>query len=168
MNKTLKISTVIAVMIFALLSVFAVAFAEISFSLPTKTSTFENVPFFTATTTNATSTNLSGGGGYAVIAGAKKVTLWLKRGGVVQPNLGTTQFKIQVSDNPTDTTRWVDFGIFVSPTTTAAQYTGSITLAGTTTVAQSLNLNNQAWQALRVIAVETTDGEHSATASIEY
>lgn len=118
-----------------------------------------------ATTTNATSTNVAGGGGYSVIAGAKRVTMYFGRGGVVQPNLGSTRFSVQVTPNGTD---WYNFGRLILGTSTTQGAQDSIIVSGTSTVQASLDLRTDTFDGVRCIALETTDGEHTCSAAIEF
>jgi hypothetical protein len=135
---------------------------------------------FYGTTTTATSTNItqwfdSNGQldkGYFVIAGAKKVNVYLTRGDKVGGgNAGATTFKLQVTPNGTD---WFYFNDLSENATTtqgviALSYTSqNIVLTGTSTKAIALDLTNDAFLGLRVIAVETTDGSHEAFATAEF
>lgn len=144
-----------------------VVYASTSFTVPTQTpNTYQNFTFLSATTTTATSTNLTGGGGYFPIAGAKKVTMYFSRGGVVQPNTGSTLFKIEVTP---DGTNWYPYNVLTqnSATTTypAVVSTISISAATSTTITQMRDLG---FYAIRCIVVETTDGEHTCKASAEF
>lgn len=142
------------------------SYASVSFNAPTVTEhTYQTFTFFNATTTNATSTNTSDGGGYLGIAGAKKVNMYFSRGGATGPNTGLTRFNVQVSPNAVE---WYDFNqMFASDVAHTA--TSTITVnTGTSTVVTSLLLEDKAFYALRCIAVETTDGEHTCKASVEY
>lgn len=134
---------------------------------------FKDFTFFTATTTTATSTN-----DIAVndptqkgmdIKGAKKVNLYFTRGGATGPNTGSTNFRIQVS--PDEGANWHYFNKLVQNLATSTDPTSlsSVTIsAATSTVIVSLDLRTDAFSRMRCIAVETTDGEHTCTATVEF
>jgi hypothetical protein len=133
-----------------------------------------NYNFFNgiATTTTATSTNVlstAADKGYMVIAGAKKVTMYFSRGGVVQPNVGNTRFQVQVSP---DAITWYDFGGLIQSTSTSVSNAVVVPniniIAATSTIMNSLDIANKSFYALRCIVFETTDGEHSCSASAEF
>lgn len=127
-----------------------------------------------ATTTSATSTNLvayfdSSGrlvDGALDVRGAKKVTLYFSRGDTTgQGNTGLSVFSVEVTP---DRSTWYDFnrllGQDVSETATS-----SVTInAATSTTVVHMDLDNQTYQAVRCIVVETTDGEHTCAATVEY
>lgn len=135
-----------------------------------------------ATTTSATSTNITQwtnsrgelDNGYFVIAGAKKVTTYFKRGDTLGTgNSGSTTYKVQVTNKSSPTeSDWYDYNKLVqNVATTTANITipSSITIsAATSTVITSLQMENDAFWGLRCIVVETTDGDHSCSASAQY
>lgn len=137
-------------------------------------------PFY-ATTSTATSTNItpwfdSNGqldSGFMTIAGAKRVTFFLSRGDRVGTgNAGSTNYRVQVSPtcSPSESD-WLYYNKLVQNLATSTDITtlSSITIpAGTSTVIASLQLENDTFCATRVIAVEATDGDHSAKASADY
>ena len=140
----------------------------------------QNYTFFSATTTSATSTNLSDGGGYLPVVGAKKVVMYFQRGGVTNLNVGTSTFRVQGSP---DGTTWYDFGNFKSATSSTqtaypqdAQFGGQVQISksitaggnGTSTVPVALDLTNFSFRGIRCIVVETTDGEHTCKGSAEF
>lgn len=137
---------------------------------PTRVGEVVPYTFFSATTTTATSTT-DGGGGF-VIAGAKKITLQFKRGGITNPNTGSTLFRVQGTIDGGDT--WQNVGNFVSSTSTTetftvnALYGNSVTLTGTSTENIGIDIEKIPYYAIRVIAIETTDGEHTAKALAEF
>lgn len=135
------------------------------------------VTLLNATTTSATSTNISGGGGYLTVAGAKKVVMYFQRGGVSNLNLGTSTFKVQGS--PDGAEPWYDFGLFAATATSSVPnlvrygltnvvVLGTGTGNGTSTIPLALDLTNFSFYALRVIVVETVDGEHTVKATAEF
>lgn len=183
MKKYLTIGTIaVAVLGLGYLVFGNLVFGEISKDVQTSSAVYWNYNFFAsttsqtiyATTTSATSTNIipywttdgRKDNGYLVIAGAEKATFYFSRGGVTNPNTGSTLFKIQVSD---DGTNWYDYGNLSSATTTASTGVSSYTItAATTTDLLSMDLTNDNFYAARCIVVETTDGEHSCRASVQF
>ncbi len=177
MTKTFNIFGSIAVFLTVF---FGAQIAYGAFSVPTgPTDTYTpTFIFFNATTTSATSTNTASGGGYANIAGAKKVVMYFSRGGVIDPNIGTSTFKVQVSP---DGSTWYNFGLLLSATSTLPSTVNDSTFGstvvigksvtaggnGTSTVAYALDLSKFGFYAVRCIVVENVDGEHTCTASIE-
>ncbi len=137
-------------------------------------------PYY-ATTTNATSTNIvvwqDGNGrldtGALNIAGAKTVTFYFHRGDTTGVgNTGSTAFQVQVSP---DGTNWYYWGQWLENASTTSTFTpltnakSSFTIpAGTSTLSESMNLTNNAFQSARCIAVKTTDGEASCSATVSY
>lgn len=153
--------------------------------VPTQSNVLRTYTFFTAsttpfavtaTTTTATSTNIIGffdtsgrvDSGKFQIAGAKKVSVFFSRGGVTNPNTGSTLFKVQVSavSSPSESD-WFDFYKMVQATSTAIQQT-SIISAATTTQRFDLDRTLGSYQWMRCVVVETTDGEHQCSASAEF
>ncbi len=132
---------------------------------------FKAFEFFTATTTTATSTNLTGGGGHFVVAGAKKIALTLARGGATSANTGTTVFRVQGTKDPSLATANWFYVTDIESSTSTATYTSDLALAvtaATTTYHVALDMTNRPLFAIRVVAVETTDGEHTASAVAEF
>lgn len=129
----------------------------------------------TATTTTATSTNIvpyfSASGRYddgtLDMRGAKKVNILFTRGDTSgQGNSGSSQFRVQVMG---DGINWVDYNDLrqsAATSTTAINRVGIVTIAGTTTSIYSME--TLGFQKLRCIVIETTDGEHTCTASAQY
>ena len=157
------------------------ASARINKNDPVPQDTFRYFDFFAtttlqtnyATTTNATSTSIipyfdSNGAkdtGQFVIAGAKKVTMFFKRGDTSgQGNAATSTFAVQGTP---DGTNWFYISKFLQATSTTVQDT-FIAITGTTTSRFGLNLDYDALHAIRCIVVETTDGEHSCSASADF
>lgn len=183
MNKYLKIGIIsVAVLGLGYLLLSDAVFGEVSKDIQTPSSVFQNYNFFAtttsqttyATTTSATSTNITSywdangrkDSGYVILAGAEKATFFFSRGGVIEANTGTSAFKIQVSR---DGTNWHDYGNLNSATTTAPTALSSYSIeAATTTIPLSMDLTDDSWYAARCIVVETTDGEHSCSVSLQY
>lgn len=132
--------------------------------------------FFSATTTTATSTNTNTGNSLP-IGSAKKVTLMFQRGDTTgQGNTGTTTFRTQVS---IDNSNWVYYNKLIDNVTNAtannptrvadvvfsaaANYDNA-----TSTKFYPMDLVSDVYKYVRVIAVEGTDGEHTARAIIQY
>jgi len=149
-----------------------VAHGAVTFTVPTKPAgTYQNYTFFSATTTNATSTNTTDGSGYMVIAGAKKIELYLSHGGAATSSTGTSTFNIQVSP---DASTWYDYFKVVTSTSTAIQQFLSIGGATSTTVANLSTIGTDVFYAIRCIVTETgaggsgVQGEHTCAGSAEY
>ncbi len=134
------------------------------------------VPTLIATTTSATSTSIVAftdtegrlDRGYFVIAGARKVQVYVNRTGN-NGNAGSGTFKIQVTKLATssaDSAVWYDFSKMVQSTSTTAQQ--FIGVSGTTTAMFSLDNLIGGYYAMRCIVVEVTDGEHSCSAYAEF
>jgi hypothetical protein len=162
--------TVGAIFALILFAGFYIAYGQIASSVPTQNpGNFTPKTFFSATTTNATSTN--GAGGYLTITGAKRLVALFQRGDTSgQGNSGSSRFRLQVTP---DGSTWFDFGRlqYISGTTTADAYFkrfDDVTLTGTTTQLMAVDLNNQTYYGLRCIVLETTDGEHTCKAYAEY
>lgn len=126
----------------------------------------EYYTFLNATTTTATSTNNAIGDGAFKIAGAKNVNVFFSRGGATSANTGSTLFKVQVSP---DNVTWYDYNVMTANVATTtyptAQSSFTISAATSTTIAK---LRDLGWYSMRVIVVETTDGEHTVRASAEF
>lgn len=138
--------------------------------------------FFTATTTSATSTNITAGygssgydAGYFVVAGAKNVNLFFSRGDTTgQGNSGSSAFSIEVSQSTTTVANgvWVDYNELkaVGASATADTYftrTGTDTISAATST-DIYSMDTKGFYAIRCIVVETTDGEHSCSALAEF
>lgn len=143
---------------------------------PLPKDSYRQFSFFTATTTTATSTNISNpSDGAFRIAGAKKVNMYFSRGGATNPNTGSTVFKVQVTP---DGTSWYDWNRLIPNIATSTNTTGvvdsdykvsSVTItAATSTSINTLDLRGNSFYAVRCIAVETTDGEHTCSATAEF
>jgi len=155
----------------AFLGIFAYMFVAPLFSattlkLPTQTAyTYQNFSFFSATTTSATSTTLTDGGGYFQIAGAKHVTFYMSRGGSTGANTGRSRFEVEVTP---DGTNWYDYNKLIQ--NDAAQ-TGTTTVtisAATSTTITTMDVLKDTFYAVRCIVVETTDGDHTCTATADF
>lgn len=152
--------------LFMLLGFAVYAVAEVNFSTTTQEDSYQNFSFLSATTTTATSTNLTGGGGYATIAGATEVAFVFSRGGATGPNTGSTQFKVQVTP---DGSNWYDYNTLFqnAATGTAPTTLASVTIAAATSSVVTY-MQNLGWYGVRCIAVETTDGDHTCSAAITF
>ena len=137
------------------------------------------VPTTIATTTSATSTNItpffstSGvkDNGYMDIAGAKDVTLYFTRGDALgQGNTGTSTFRVQISP---DGTNWHDYNALRQATTTIATadkfytYYGNVVIVAATST-QIMKMAELGWQAIRCIVIEGVDGEHGCKATAQF
>lgn len=120
-----------------------------------------------ATTSNATSTE--GGGGSVSLSCAKNVTFYFSRGDTTgQGNSGSTRFEVEVTP---DGTNWYDYNGLVLNNVSAGSVmrptVGTSTIsAATSTVIATMDVLG--FYAARCIAIETTDGEHTCKAAIEY
>lgn len=143
-----------------------IASASITFKSATgPTGTYEVNTLLTATTTTATSTNLTGGGGYQVIAGAKDVVFYFSRGDTTGTgNSGSTNFKVQVSP---DGALWYDYNTLVQNSATSTDITtlSSVTISAATSTVITYP-QEIGFYAVRCIAVETTDGEHTCKVGV--
>lgn len=145
-----------------------IAHGEVNFSEATQTSNYQTFSFLNATSTTATSTNITGGGGYFKILGAKKVGLYFSRAWDSTGNAGSTNFKVQVSP---DGNNWYDFNKLIqnAATGTVATTLSSVTIsAATSTTIVSLDLSSNPFYAVRCIAVRTTDGAATCTGAAEF
>jgi len=108
----------------------------------------------------------SGSSEEIVIAGAKRITLFLTR---ANHSAGTSTFDVDVS---LDGTTYVDFNKLISNATNTNAQTltrvASVALAANGTTAVSMDLENDAYYTMKLNVVEGTDGTHSATALIEF
>lgn len=173
--------------IIALMALFLVSsevFAGfISNESPAGVSNVRNYEFFAsstspstiATTTSATSTSIipyfdSFGrydDGAVSLAGAKKATFYFGRGWG-GGNSGSTNFSVEVTPNGTD---WYDFNKLIqnSATSTYPTTLSSVTItAATSTVITSMDLSSDTFLKARCVVVETTDGSHTCSATVEY
>lgn len=165
MVHKLKLSGIFAAAFIAVFALFVVAYGEVSFTESTQTNNYQIVPLLSATTTSATSTNQGGGGGYAKIAGAKKVEIVFTRTGRSHANTGQTIFRVQVSP---DGTNWYDFARLMNATSTSQTGQSTVTLQGTSTAIQALDLRTDTFYGVRCIAFQITDGEHTCSANAEF
>lgn len=142
--------------------------AEVTYQREAPADGYAFVNLLNATTTSATSTNLTGGGGYADITGAKEVTMYFSRAWDAG-NAGSSRFRTQVTPNGTD---WYDYDQLqiIDDVATSALYdarvgTSTITAATSTVMAK---LDGGSFVGLRCIVVEATDGAHTCAAGVEY
>lgn len=151
-------------------TLFSVSFAGQTYSSNTgPQDTYINHDFFIATSTTATSTTaLNLADRILRISGAKKVTFFFARGDTRgSGNSGSTNFRVQVSR---DGSNWVYFNKLIQNVATSTDVTvlSSVTLTGTSTAIESLDIEHDAFLFARCIAVETTDGEHTCQASVQF
>lgn len=189
MKNTHKISIGIIALIFVgfLVSLFSPAFGAVSNDTASQAvnGRFKSYEFFAsttapttvATTTSATSTDIipffdTNGrydAGYFVVAGAKKISVFFGRGGLTNPNAGSTVYKVQVSP---DGVTWVDYNKLIDNVTntnaqTLTRVASKSISAATSTLQVAIDPNDSVY-AIRCIAVETTDGEHRCFATSEF
>ena len=132
--------------------------------------------FFSATTSSATSTNVTASygsygydQGFFVVAGAKRASLFLERAEDAAGNAGTSTFSVQISP---DGSNWYGFNKLISNVTNTNAQTktrvASVDLVGTSTEMVSIDLEDDAIYAIRCVVVETTDGAHTCKATAEF
>ncbi len=127
---------------------------------------FIKTTLLNATTTTATSTTQDTNK-FVRIAGAKKVDLYFSRAWGAG-NSGSSRFSVQVTP---DGDNWYDFNKLVqnSATSTVPTTLGSVTIsAATSTTVVSMDLQYDAFYAVRCVVWETTDGTHSCDVTAEY
>lgn len=168
-NHTMKIiKLIVGVLVGSIFVGFgSYAYAALSAKVPVKSPGYvEPFTFFSATTTTATSTTSSTQPGGFVVAGAKKVVLQFSRGGVTNPNTGLTTFRVQGTTDGGDTWFYLErlLGSDVSETASSTP----VINAATSSSMYAIDLDNFGVYAIRCIAVETTDGEHTCKAFAEY
>jgi hypothetical protein len=182
-SKFILPTVIVLTMLFTAFSLFWMvekAQGQITINQPTSDNLFVNYTFFAtsttdtqlATTTTATSTNQTAyndengviDSGKIDLRGAEKVTFYFSRssfGG----NTGASKFFVEVSP---DCSVWYPYYKLVG-TDSASTATTTVTIsAATTTVAYSMNLEDDAYQCARVAVQEFTDGKHGAAATIQY
>ena len=133
----------------------------------------QGAPTTFATTTSATSTEIVAwtdengriDNGYAVVAGADKVTFYFSRGGATSPNTGSSTFNVEVSE---DGSTWTRYNKLISNVTNSNSQTLTraeqyVITAATSTVIASLSPEDSVY-AVRCIVREVTDGEHRCKA----
>jgi len=176
MTKTYKIFTGLIVIALALL---AFSFSPRVFGSITNRISANNVKelqtysFFSATTTSATSTNLSAGGGFLTVSGAKKIDFYFTHGGTATTSTATSTFSVQFTP---DGTNWYDYSKLVTSTSSAVVATVPIVGATSTVIANISTILTDTFYGLRCIALEGTtgraggsgDGEHTCTAQAEF
>ncbi len=166
-----------------------IAFGNISVQETTASDTYEIYQFFAtstaqilaaATTTTATSSNITSwvdtngriDNGTVNIKGAKKATFYFSRGELFGGgNTGNTAFRVQVTPDGTNWyfwNKWMENATSTINGTATSQSTGVFTLVGTSTVAATMVLDNDSFQAARLIINETTDGSHTAKVITQY
>lgn len=170
MGKALKFSSLGVVLFLVaglLFQVSSIVYASITANYSTPTpSSFQAYTFLSATTTSATSTNLTGGGGYFVISGAKKVTLYASRAWDSVGNSGSSQFYFDVSP---DGTNWYPYNTLHQNVATSTTPTslGSITISAATSTVITY-MENLGFYAIRCGVLEATDGAHTCKATAEF
>ncbi len=161
----------LAILLGAFLFGVALAHGEVTFGMQTEINSYQTFTFFTATTTTATSTNTAAGsGGYFVIAGAKKVTMYFTHGGTATTSTTGARFAIQTSR---DGTNWDNFSKLIGADLSSTA-TSTYTIQGaTSTVPVALDLSDDTFYAVRCISNEiasplATDGEQTCQAAATY
>lgn len=142
------------------------AHAGITYTAPVLQNSLVNHTFFSATTTNATSTSAQEPGDRVLrLDGADKLTFHFSRADNGAGNTGTSRFEVEVSP---DGSSWYDFSrLHLADASKSATSSVSISAATSTTLA-SMDIEHNAFRFARCLVVETTDGEHSCSASVQY
>lgn len=137
-----------------------------TYNAPVLTNSFVNHSFFNSTTTSATSTNAAATGDRVLrLDGADKVTFYFSRAWAAGGNAGTSRFEIEVSP---DGVNWYDFNrLYLGDVSKTATSSVSISAATSTTYA-SMDIEHSAYRFARCQVVETMDGAHTCTASVQY
>lgn len=130
-------------------------------------SELQYIPLLSATTTTATSTNDGTGGGYAKLSGAKKVTFEFSRGDTTGTgNSGQSKFIVQATD---DGSTWTDVSrLLLATSTSRTSFASAVFLNGTSTAFASLDIEDDAFLGVRCVVHETTDGEHTCIANVQF
>jgi hypothetical protein len=142
--------------------------ASVSFTVAAKPSQYQNYTFFSATTTTATSTNVSDGGSYLVINNAKKITMYFTHGGTATTSTTGARFNVQTTR---DGTNWDNFNQLIDSSGNA---TTSYTIQGATSTAYAaVDISKNAFYGIRCISTELasplgTDGEQTCAASVDF
>lgn len=184
MNNTTKILAAVIVLVAVVVFMFLRSGGDPTLGartsdIITPTDSFRNYTFLNATSTSATSTNIDASTGsfgeidrgYMVVAGAEEVTMYFSRGDASgNGNSGSSSFSVEVSP---DGSTWNDYNKLISNVTNTNSQTktrvASVSIAaGTSTTIGALDLSDDAIYAIRCIAVETTDGEHTCKASAKF
>jgi hypothetical protein len=169
MTTTIK-NTIYAVGI--VLMLFSAYFAHGFISFRSTTPEFSSYQVHTllsATTTTATSTTPNGGG-VATTTGAKKATVYFTRDSGSGGNAGTSTFSIQVTP---DGTNWYNYNKLISNVTnTNAQTLTRVSsvniVAATSTTLVAMDFQDDAFLALRCVALINTDGANTCKIAVEY
>jgi hypothetical protein len=171
--KIIKITSIISVFMLIVAGVFFLNTKSTESAVTTRVliggvKEMQTYPFFTATTTNATSTNVTTDTGYFRIAGARNVEFYFSRGGATGPNNGSSQFRVQVTPNGTN---WYDYNQLLVNSVTAGAVVPP--LVGTTTISAATStviarMSALGFYGVRCIVLETTDGDHTCSATAEF
>ena len=173
--KTLKLNPLyLLALLITLLSSFLIlgslSYADETDTRATETDRYETFTFFSATTTNATSTADGTGNIGMDIKGAKGLTFYFSRafdGG----NAGTSTFNVEIS--PDEGVTWIGYNKLISNVTnTNAQMPTRVAsvaiVAATSTTMAAMDLQTDAFSRVRCVVVEGTDGAHTCKASVRY
>ncbi len=128
-----------------------------------------------ATTTNATSTNITDGSGSVYLAGAKKVTFFFTHGGTATSSTASSTLSVEVSG---DNSTWIAYNKLIDNVTNSISQNltrvASVTIEGaTSTKTYSMDMQQDSFLYARCIATEPTaqaftSGEHTCKALVEY
>lgn len=132
---------------------------------PTQTGVLQQFTFFTATTTNATSTTLN-------VAGAKKITAFVSRGDTLGTgNSGSEVQQLQVKMSGSGD--WVTYNRMIDNVTNSnvqnlTRVANMALAAGTSTKIYSADLSTDVIEQIRCVRIETTDGEGTCSVLVQY
>ena len=171
------------VMFVTAFALYSTVSAYLTADVPTPVSQYRAKTFFAtttamtwyATTTSATSTNITAynddqgriDNGALDIRGAESVTWYFSRGGKNGANTGSSRFNVQVSPDCAISGTWYDYSKLMQATSTVTQSSATIT-AATSTLVYTMDLRAENYSCARVVVVETTDGDHAASATVSY
>ena len=145
------------------------AIGAVSFMVPTQQGNYQIVTLLSATSTigTATSTNLTGGGGYAIVAGAKHVVFYFSRS-ATSTNNGSSSFTIQTTKDASAETAWENYNTLEQnvATSTYPAVLSSVSIASGTTTTM-VYMKNLGFYAVRCVGVLTTDGANTCKVGIE-
>lgn len=148
---------------------FGAQFVLGAIDVPTRSGTFKNHTFFSATTTSAISTADGSGNGGLVITGAKKVTMYFTHGGAATTSTSGATFSIQTTKGDGI---WNTFNKLIGPDVSSTATSTYAIQGATSTAVVALDLSDDTFYAIRCHSAEfagalATDGEQTCVASVE-
>lgn len=168
-TKTALAFSALALTICALFVVVFSVRADIGFTAQPEHDAYKVNNLLSATSTNATSTNITGGGGYVFTVGAKRAELYVTHAGMATTSTGTSTVRVQIT--PDGGITWVDYGKLTQSTSTNQQPT---VLAGPATSTQEfgIDLRTDTFQGIRCITLYQgaagASGELTCSVAVEF